>query len=123
MNREEWIDKIRVNLGLDNSKTLSIERFQNDVLRPVLKAQHEILILLFNEIKQESSLHLYSDKDKLEFRQFIQKNVSFKSQLIGVVIGLFSSTEINYYLENKKEFNKRIIQMALERYFSTLNLK
>lgn len=99
------------------------ESFQNDVLRPILKFQNEIIILYFNHFLIESKI----DFQKLKHSHKITKvhdlfktNIQFKQFSLGLIVGYFSSVEFEYYVENKKEINKRIIAMLIERICSQL---
>lgn len=48
----------------------------------------------------------------------IQKQVPFRNQLIGSVIGMFTLTEMEEYEKNTSEINKRILTMAKQRILS-----
>ena len=48
----------------------------------------------------------------------IKRDIPFKNQLIGMVIGQFSKNELDEYLTFQKEMNKRIINMMTERIVS-----
>jgi hypothetical protein len=97
---------------------LELERFQNEVLRPILKFQNEILLsFTIDDIKS-------TVKDFLEIRErnqiqhinswFSQKQ-NFKTGVVCLVLALLSLEEMKVYTENKKEINKRINTMALQR--------
>lgn len=45
----------------------------------------------------------------------LQKDSSFKKFLIGTIVGHFSDEEINFYLNNTRELNRRIIQIITQR--------
>jgi hypothetical protein len=53
-------------------------------------------------------------------KKFIQTNIEFKNQLLGAVIGQFTHAELTFYMNHRKEINKRIMQMQLNRYFDSL---
>lgn len=99
------------------------ESFQNDVLRPILKFQNEIIILYFKHFLIESKI----DFDKLKHSHKITKvhdlfktNIQFKQFCLGFIVAYFSTVEFEYYTQNKKEINKRIIAMLIERICSQL---
>jgi|ERR1700741_3476176 len=103
------------------------ESFQNDVLRPILKFQNDIIILYFKHFLIETKI----DFEKLKHSHKVTKvhdlfktNIQFKQFCVGLIVGYFSTVEFEYYTENKKEINKRIIAMLIERICSQLeNIK
>ncbi|MDP4798036.1 MAG: glyoxalase [Crocinitomicaceae bacterium] len=104
----------------ENAK--EIERFQNEVLRPILKFQHNFFEHYFKSNSQFLKL-IQEKKSRLEFQnkisQFISNQSNIKHQLIGSVIGFLTDEELNYYHGNSAEVNKRISQMASQRVSDT----
>ena len=117
---EELVD-LRPTIFLEEESSKPLEKFQNQVLRPILKYQQELWIL---EVKQ--TLFFVQIKAKrlkgFEYREAIKnviaKTPDLKNRYIGIVIGLFTADEYAFYLENKTEINKRIVQMITERIVS-----
>ena len=99
------------------------ELFQNMVLRPILKMQHEILILRVKDYFLSKKIIFHSmDQLKKEtyIRNAFQKDALFRKELQGFVIGQLNSKEFLEYLKNQKSFNKRIIQMAQQRMIDSI---
>jgi hypothetical protein len=97
------------------------EIFQNETLRPILKLQHELIITLAEEFlkNRHISWEDLKEKDLLQWlNASIKRDIPFKNQLIGLVIGQFKTDELFEYLTIQKEMNKRIIQMITERMIS-----
>ena len=60
----------------------------------------------------------------LKINQLIpRKNKSLNNQLIGVIIGMMENDEVKEYFKNSKEFNKRIIQMIIQRIYDSISKK
>jgi hypothetical protein len=121
-SRDTVVTEIRPLLSLQPTKG-EIEGFQNEVMRPILKFQNELLILLakqyvnkyhksFNALKQvnQESIIIQASKQDPEFKSF----------LIWPVVGLMSSTELAFYSAHRSELNKRISTMAAQRIVSQL---
>ena len=113
--REEILTKI--------SEQTPIEQFQNTTIRPILKYQHSIIIVFFNSnvhvqyiVSANSSLL----KKQNQLKLFASKQLAFRAQLLGIVTGLFTDAEFEFYLSEKVNLDKRISSMILERFFSTL---
>ena len=97
------------------------EIFQNKILRPILKLQHDLIITLAQEFLKSRNITWEKVKEKDPFQWLninIKRDIPFKNQLIGMVIGQFSKNELDEYLTFQKEMNKRIINMMTERIIS-----
>lgn len=94
------------------------EYFQNEILRPILKLQNDLLIITFIN---------YVNKNKIDFNSFsvekkivviensIQKDIKFRNTLKGMIVGLFTIEEYKKYIQNSSSLNKRIMGMLIER--------
>jgi hypothetical protein len=96
----------------------SFEAFQNQVLRPILKFQNDLLIEVFlSKIKAKSqeikSISLQG-KQKIITNQF-KTNTTLKQMLLGCVVGLLTTEEFKFYNANTSKINKRIFSMLKER--------
>lgn len=119
--RSEELIELRPSIFIEEESSKPLEKFQNQVLRPILKYQQELWIL---EVKQ--TLFFVQIKSKrlkrFEYREAIKnviaKTSDLKIRYIGMVIGLFTADEYAFYLANKTEINKRIVQMITERIVS-----
>ncbi len=112
-------DKLRPVLkNLINSNTSDLERFQNEVLRPIIKMQNNLLVAFFNNYIRNRKIEfnkLEAEFQKNKINTILTKDVNFKNILIGSIIGHLNENEIKIYLKSKSELNKRIIQMVMQR--------
>jgi predicted histidine transporter YuiF (NhaC family) len=112
-------DKIRPVLkNLINSNTSDLERFQNEVIRPIIKMQNNLLVAFFNNYIRNRKIEfnkLEAEFQKNKINTILTKDVNFKNILIGSIIGHLNENEIKIYLKSKSELNKRIIQMVMQR--------
>ena len=117
--------KKRPIVNIDNKPEIHLENelFQNEVLRPVLKMQHEITLKLFNVHIKNLGI-IWNDLKKSKKTQCVEnqlsKNIQFKNLVIGIVVGQFNELELDKYLLNSREYNKRILQMTIQRIISTI---
>lgn len=112
---------IRPKLDLPEAST-KVEQFQNEVLRPILKLQHDILVHIFSDFakRQKQMVSTISDDKLYNFiRVALSKNMIFRNQLLGIVIGHFTVDEYKFYIIRSSEFNKRVIQMIAQRLFDS----
>lgn len=110
---------LRESLNLPNSETTTpAEIFQNQTLRPVLKLQNNLYLLLFTSyaLRQKADFNsLSAFKKQMFIEQSLQKDVVLKNTFIGMTIGMFILEELEVYQSDSKVFNKRIITMLIDR--------
>ncbi len=115
MTRNEHILQLRSAIITDETKTsLAEERFQNNTLRPVLKLQNELILALVNKHLTKNELSQNNAERKKAIELCLAEQV-IKQQLIGLTIGLFTTEEFDYYLQNQSTINKRINQLIAKR--------
>jgi hypothetical protein len=103
---------------LVNAGTSDIEKFQNEVIRPVIKMQHELLISSLKNYlqKRKVDFSILPDKKKRSKISSIYKtDNNYKNMTLGFVIGQFSMDEFKFYADNSSEINKRILQITSQR--------
>jgi len=118
-NRDAFISEFRgETLGTVTSQSSSDEVFQNQVLRPILKMQNDLFIDVFKNYisKYKNDFYSYSVEKKLAYiENSIHKDIKFRNSLKGIVIGLFTISEYNTYIQNSSSLNKRMMNMLIER--------
>ncbi len=94
------------------------ESFQNETLRPILKLQHKLIIVLVKEyFKKKKNVFYNLTLEKRE--DYVKSNLLGDPKIIhelrGLVIGLFTNEEMEPYLKNKSTVNKRIQALLFQR--------
>ena len=111
--------KVRPQLSdLVNTGTLEIEKFQNDTIRPIIKMQHNFLIISFKNYIKKSKTDFYNiktEKQKEKINSILTKDIIFKNMILGGVIGQLSDEELIFYLKDSSELKKRIFQIIKQR--------
>jgi hypothetical protein len=123
MRKEDKLLGLREEILTKKSEQTPIEQFQNITIRPILKYQHSILIVFFNanvHVQYIVSANYSLLKKQNQLKLFVSKQLAFRAQLLGIVTGLFTELEFEFYLSEKVNIDKRITNMILERFFSTL---
>ena len=114
--------KISIRANIANLKPLKEEnveeKFQNEVLRPVIKLQNTLIIMCFehflNKLKLDLQVLDKNKKNELIIGLF-NKNRELTIELRGLIIGLFTLDEYSYYLKVRSKINKRISSIILKR--------
>jgi hypothetical protein len=117
--REKDIVSIRPLLNLPSVEdTTPIESFQNQTLRPILKLQHDIVVALFKyNIRQRNTPFetLPNASREKAIVLILQKDLALRNQLFGMIVGLFTRSELHFYLDNEPELSKRMRDLLTQR--------
>lgn len=106
-----------------NQVISSAEQFQNETLRPILKAQNDLLVSLFRHYlqKRKVAFERFSPEDQLVYiEQAIRKDLHFRSLLLGCIIGRLSAEQYQVFLQDEEELNRRTMNMLIRRLQSQL---
>ena len=127
IDRDERLLRQRPDLPVSKIKDnmSSEEYFQNTVLRPILKFQNDILIEVFKTYinKRKNVYYTLNQNQKLNYVTYsIQKDIKFRNQLKGMIVGLFSLDEYELYTENSSALNKRMMNLMIQRIQNQLQL-
>ncbi|MFM7006169.1 MAG: hypothetical protein ACKOWX_02830 [Flavobacteriales bacterium] len=120
MRANDSLIQLRPEVLHEAMESSPIEKFQNEVLRPILKFQHELLLEewrvnpLFKQVKESPNP---AQKRKLLGLTF-SKNTGLLQRLIGTVVGLLTTEEFNFYMSEKALIDKRIKELLLTRLLS-----
>ena len=94
------------------------ERFQNETIRPILKLQNPLFILVFKNYIEKRKRVFYDlslDKKMIYIESSIVKDQNFHNSLKGIIIGHFSVAEYRQYLLYFSSLNKRMMNMLVKR--------
>ncbi|MEJ6673915.1 MAG: glyoxalase [Polaribacter sp.] len=113
MNKERPVlqDLIKENMS-------ALELFQNQTLRPVIKMQHGLLISAFKNYIAKRKMDLSTltvQKQRSKTKAIFVKDINYKNLTLGMIIGAFTADEFAHYSTNPSEYNKRIIQIVIQR--------
>ena len=101
------------------------ERFQNITLRPVIKLQHDLLILVFKNYinKHKNVFYELSLERRIDYiENTIHKDMKFRNSVKGMIIGQFTSGEYELYIKNSSSLNKRMMNIVKERLLSNIQV-
>ena len=124
-SRKEQLLSIRPIINYKVEAISEIEKFQNTTLRPILKFQNELLIAIFKAYikRYKNAFYELPIEGKMNYiDNAVQKDAKFRNSLKGLVTGMFTLDEYQYYSENSSEISKRMMQMISERLKDQLQL-
>ena len=97
------------------------ETFQNQTLRPILKLQHDLLVAHLQDYLRRNKIDMLdfnSTRKRELLANILKKDIRFKTEIRGMVLGHFTVYEYAIYQEMSTEVNKRIGAMVEERLHS-----
>jgi hypothetical protein len=92
--------------------------FLHRTLRPVLKLQNELLLLLVADFIQEHHIPFITSSVVEQQRvvaELLTRNVKLRYLLVGTVVGLFTQAELTFYRPHRAELNRRLLELASRR--------
>lgn len=126
LNRDQFIQDFRGDaLGTITPQSSADEKFQNQVLRPILKLQNDLFLAVFENYIQKNRKDFYSlsiEKKLNLVENAIQKDIKLRNSFKGIIIGLFTLEEYQTYIKNSSNLNKRMMNMLIERLKSQIQL-
>ncbi len=105
--RDYALKAIRPVLPLDGGAAGEEEVFKNEVLRPILKLQNDVIVAIAEKCRD------HYDPD-LDLRAVLRDR-ALRDQLLGVVVGLFTLEELAFYLSHQRALDRRIMGMLMQR--------
>jgi hypothetical protein len=124
--RDVFLNEFRgQTIGTVSDQSSQDELFQNEVLRPILRLQNDLLIASFLNHINKNKIDFYTqstDKKLTIIENAVQKDIKFRNALKGMFIGLFTTEEYSIYIKNSSSLNKRMMGMLIERLKSQVQL-
>ena len=101
----------------------TVADFQHQVLRPLLKLQHTMLLATVADVAIDYRLPLGASEATLRpaLTELLTRNVRLRATLTGLVCGLFTQEELAFYRQHRNELNRRLLDLAEQRVLSSLS--
>ena len=124
--RDRFLKEFRgVTIGTVSQQSSSDELFQNEVLRPILKLQNDLLLAAFLNYLVKNKMGFKNqtpEKKEAMIETALQKDIKLWNVFKGMIVGLFTTDEYALYLKNSSSLDKRIRGMLIERLKSQMQL-
>jgi len=100
----------------------TVADFQHQVLRPVLKLQHTVLLVTVADIAHDYHLPLAAEPSEATrlLTELLARNARLRATLLGLVVGLLTQPELAFYRLHRAELNRRLLDLAQQRVLSSL---
>ena len=103
----------------------SEELFQNKTLRPIIKMQNNLFLVVFSNYisKRKNVFYELSLQKQLSYiDNAIHKDMKFRNSVKGMIIGQFTVEEYALYIQNSSALNKRMMNIVKECLISNVQL-
>jgi hypothetical protein len=120
MRTKEQLIQLRPQIQREATEFSAAEQFQNEVLRPVLKFQHQLFL---HEWQENPIFQPVQKANTMEARRqllakLFSKQTPYIQRLVGMIVGLFTQEEYQFYLKEKVVLDKRIRALLITRLLS-----
>ena len=92
--------------------------FLHHTLRPVLKLQNEPLLAVVADFVRDHHVPLAASAPADQLRlltELLTRNVKLRYTVIGLISGLFTGAELDFYRQHRPELNRRLLELAVRR--------
>ncbi len=123
-NRDQSLQLIRPRFNLPETHSNEVEHFYHQVLRPILKLQHDLLVTQFMAwlLEHKQSIEEMNQENRRNtITQACKTHKRLRAQAFGIISGLMTRQEYAFYLANQRELHKRITAMWIERILDGLD--
>jgi hypothetical protein len=100
----------------------TVADFQHQVLRPLLKLQHLVLLATVADFIHDYRLPLARPNAELSaaLTELLARNARLRATLTGLVVGHFTQAELAFYRPHRSELNRRLLDLAQQRVLNSL---
>lgn len=100
----------------------TVADFQHQVLRPLLKLQHPLLLAIVADFAHDYRLPLTRPEAELgaALTELLARNARLRATITGIIVGLFTQQESAFYRPQRNELNRRLLDLAQQRILSSL---
>jgi len=89
--------------------------FLPHTLRPVLKLQNELLLAVVADFIRDHHISLATvsaAEQQSRLAELLTRNTKLRCTVVGLVCGMFTAAELEYYRRHRPELNRRLLELA-----------
>jgi hypothetical protein len=116
---------LRPQIAIDKEAFHPMEQFQNDVLRPILKMQNDLILSIYRHFlhKRKVPFNGMSSQKRDEWiRSSMSKDNRLRGIMLGLVVGQFVEDELDFFLAHESEVRRRITKLMTQRLQSQVKI-
>jgi hypothetical protein len=101
----------------------TVADFQHQVLRPILKLQHAVLLATVADFAHDYHLPLATAAPTEATRlltELLARNTRLRATLAGLAIGMLTQPELTFFRQHRAELTRRLLDLAGQRVLTSL---
>ncbi|QKG57957.1 hypothetical protein GKZ68_15820 [Hymenobacter sp. BRD128] len=98
----------------------TVADFQHQVLRPVLKLQHAVLLATVADFARDYRLPLAPAEATRLLTELLARNARLRATIAGLAVGLLTTPELAFFRQHRAELTRRLLDLAGQRVLSSL---
>jgi hypothetical protein len=98
----------------------NVADFQHQVLRPVLKLQHAVLLATVADFAQDYRLPLATADPTRLLTELLARNARLRATLAGLAVGVLTQPELAFFRQHRAELTRRLLDLAGQRVLTSL---
>ena len=117
-SRDSRLVELRPALGLSTEASGTLEVFQSQTLRPILKLQNPVMLALVSVYLKKYCPRFagLSRNEKMVYvRDLLKRDSRPKNMLVGMVAGHFTEDEFAFFVKQEPEIRRRLIDLCIQR--------
>jgi hypothetical protein len=103
-----------IDAELSATATPTVGDFLHRTLRPVLKLQNELLLLVVADFVREHHIP-FQAAGAAERERLVAELLTLRYTIIGIISGMFTPAETAFYRQHRAELNRRLLELATQR--------
>lgn len=117
-DRDRALHDVRPVVPVDTSESRPVERFQHEVLRPVLKLLNPVILQIVTRYLTKYGTG-FAGMDRADqvrrLDNLLTQDSRLKRTLQGMAIGHFTEDEAAFYLDHESELRRRMVELVTQR--------
>ena len=93
----------------------TVGAFLHATLRPALKMQNDLLLAVVADFVRDHHITLRPTDQQHQLTELLGRNTKLRYTVVGLVTGIFTADEYNFYRQHRSELNRRLLEMAQRR--------
>jgi hypothetical protein len=92
-----------------------IGAFLHTTLRPVLKLQNDLLLVIVADFVRDHHIVLRLTDQHHQLSELLARNTKLRYTVVGLISGQFTTEEYAFYRQHRAELNRRLLEMTQRR--------
>lgn len=109
---------LRPQIATESAEPATVGAFLHATLRPALKLQNDLVLTVVADFAADHHLPLATaepDHQQHLLAELLARNTKLRATLVGLITGLFTQAEYDFYRQHRAELTRRLLELAQRR--------